>query len=212
MGRPIRIGNHAKTRAQLIAKIGFLLALARDRVSACYCAFWGGFFCCFAFFTPTSGFWVAKSDCGDRTSGTLHGRDRIIDADGHEQALQHFHVARHAAVLGLPDAARFFRRVVLRPALYKLLVGALLIVHAALVVLRNRQIHRLIDGRGRLAAGRDVKFRGRIGDHQHRPATAPTRDMGSVIFIRASARWSLRPPALVSHIVVSFKPASAVAG
>jgi hypothetical protein len=36
--------------------------------------------------------------------------------------------------------------------------------------------------------------------------------MGSVIFIRASARWSLRPPVLVSHIVVSFKPASTDAG
>jgi hypothetical protein len=31
MGRPIRIGNHAKKHAQLIAKIEFLLVLSRSQ-------------------------------------------------------------------------------------------------------------------------------------------------------------------------------------
>src|SRR6476660_5515458 len=57
-----------------------------------------------------------------------------------------------------------------------------------------------------LQPGATLNFGGASATISTDPATAPTKDMGSVIFIRASARWSLRPPALVSHIVVSFKP------
>src|SRR5262245_64405140 len=63
-------------------------------------------------------------------------RDRIADVHRHLQALKHFNVARHAASLELTDAALLVGRCKGGPVVVKLRLCALLIGHAALVVLR----------------------------------------------------------------------------
>jgi hypothetical protein len=70
-----------------------------------------------------------------RAGGIFHRRNRVTDVDGDQQAFQHFDITRHPANFGLADTARFVGSRVLGPALDELFVRALLVVHAALVVL-----------------------------------------------------------------------------
>src|SRR5262249_47956216 len=102
-------------------------------------------------------------------ASTFHRRHGIVDAYGHQQAFEHFHVARHAAVLGLADATRLVRSLVLGPALVELLFGAVLVGHAALVILRYGEIHRLVDGGRSLAAGCNIEFWRIVRYQEQRP-------------------------------------------
>src|SRR5262245_12102565 len=56
------------------------------------------------------------------TATAFQRRDRVVHADRHQQALEHFDVARHAAVRGLADAAPLVSRRIGRPALVELLM------------------------------------------------------------------------------------------
>ena len=81
----------------------------------------------------------------------------LFHINRNKEAFQYFYIARCPANLGLADTARFVLRCVLGPCLDKLLAGALFVLHATVVALRHRQIHRLIDGCCRFATRETVR-------------------------------------------------------
>jgi hypothetical protein len=96
----------------------------------------------------------------------LIARRRVADVDGNLQAFEHFYVARKSPNFSLADAARSLQCTIFGPALKKFAVCTLLVVHAALVILRHGQIDRLVDGDGRLTARLSVKLRRAVGDRK----------------------------------------------